>query len=498
MDAAAQLALLTKAKLVFESDGTFLSFPVLEPLTYDPKRLDFVSGGADAAQRLRDLSEFSRVTNRIPRDVIAPQDDEYLWDLYDEVLQTAEVASGSMTAAEQTRLDAALALLYTRMPDGSRQDSTALSRYKGYRDAHIKAQEEYKNRQLTAEGSNDPGLTAQWAIDEPKFRQAIAEILREWETSGAKAAIESALQLEESFAARAPVLQWSEWKSSFDSAIDLQTDFNQMRFAPTAFSPYDVFDAGAWLRFTLTNEEILHLVKQAPPALASILGAGDSSAIESISFEYRSVSLTRSWLRPALFRARFWRLSADSDALNDGAIPPHGRCPSYSVALVFARNVIVRWRKRPADTPPILSPKQLMAVPAPVLARLAGPSRVALPRAAPKTSLASATVAPPSAAAVIPAPVVAAPAFAMAPRPTDAKLENSRAVSKKIIQPVFPAFKTQATGAVASLPPFEFEKAVPMPRPVQTEAPPTDEVMILAFVCKRLPRCPNPDPKLTW
>jgi hypothetical protein len=497
MDASAQLALLTKAKLVFEAEGTFLSFPVLEPLTYAPKRLDFVSGGGDAAQRLRDLSEFSRVTNRIPRDVIAPQDDEYLWDLYSEVLQTAEVASGSMTADERARLEAAQTLLYTRMSDGSRQDSAALSTYKGYRDAHIKAQEEYKNRQLTAEGSNDPGLTAQWATDEPTIRQAIAEILREWETAGAKAAIESAQQVEDAFAARAPVLQWAEWKKSFDSSIDLQTDFNQMSFAPTGFSPYDVFDHGAWLRFTLTNAEIMGLVKQAPPELAQILGAEGSSAIESISFEYRSVTLARSWLRPPLFRARFWRLSAGGDALSDGAAPAHGRCPSYSVALVFARNIIVRWRERPAGSAPIVSPGQLVTVSAPVLSRLGARTQISLPpRAIPRTPPPP-RATPPPADRITPQPRVATRGPAVAPPPAKVALKQPAAVSQ-IRRPVFPAFASQSTGAVVSLPRVRFDTVAPKTAPAQTDAPPTDDVTILAFICKRLPRCPDPDPKLTW
>jgi len=36
MDAAAQLAVMAKAKLVFETPGTFLSFPALSPLSFRP------------------------------------------------------------------------------------------------------------------------------------------------------------------------------------------------------------------------------------------------------------------------------------------------------------------------------------------------------------------------------------------------------------------------------------------------------------------------------
>jgi len=41
MDALAQLALMTKAKLVFESPGSFLSFPALSPISYSADQLNF-------------------------------------------------------------------------------------------------------------------------------------------------------------------------------------------------------------------------------------------------------------------------------------------------------------------------------------------------------------------------------------------------------------------------------------------------------------------------
>jgi len=176
MDAAAYLALLSKAKRVFESENTFLSFPVLSQLTYDVEDLQF-SGDAPAAQRLVNLSEFSRVTNRIQRGVVAAIDgDEYLWDVYDDVLSNAELAEPALNEAQQKEYAAALELLYTETADGLRHESPVLQGYKTFRDAHIKALEEYKNRQLTADISADPAVKAQWVVDEAAIRQTIDDI----------------------------------------------------------------------------------------------------------------------------------------------------------------------------------------------------------------------------------------------------------------------------------------------------------------------------------
>jgi hypothetical protein len=534
VDASAQLALLTKAKLVFETETTFLSFPVLEPLAYPPARLHFADDGPhDERQRLADLSEFSRITNYIPRGVVARQDDEYLWHIYDEVLRTAEVAQGSMSAEEQARLDEVLALLYVRTPSGGRQDSPALAAYNGYRDAHIKALEEYKNRQLTAETSNDPKLTAQWATDEPAIRQAIAQILREWETAGSKAQIENAQQVEEAFAARAPSHQWTEWKDSFMAALDVQHDLNAVEYVPTIFSPYDVFDRGPWLRFTLTSEEIKHLNEQAPPELASILSVDSASDVERVSFEYRSVTLVRSWLRSAVFRAHFWRLGAGSEGLSDGANPPHGRCPSYVVALVFARNIVVQWRKPPPDVEPPPTeveppPDDVKPLPTDMehtwwswdlgsrhnrLVAVDGPSEPS-PRAQPKIAIKRSAVASrpapaqgfridaqadPFRSGEQPAPLRVAQSIRRPPAVATPALRSGRADAelpppRQKTDLLLSGFPSQSVGA---LPNRGLDVVAPKAS-VKTEAPATDDVTILAFICKPLPRCPDPDPALKW
>jgi hypothetical protein len=38
--------------------------------------------------------------------------------------------------------------------------------------------------------------------------------------------------------------------------------------------------------------------------------------------------------------------------------------------------------------------------------------------------------------------------------------------------------------------------STPQPQP-QLQAP-DDDIYILAFICKRLPRCPDPDPNFRW
>ena len=76
MDALAQLALMAKAKRVFEALETFLSFPALSPLSYLPDELRFgnagemtpddLSGFLAGRATLTELTEATPFAGRVP------------------------------------------------------------------------------------------------------------------------------------------------------------------------------------------------------------------------------------------------------------------------------------------------------------------------------------------------------------------------------------------------------------------------------------------------
>ena len=531
MDAFTQLALMAKAKLVFESPETFLSFPALSPYTYAPERLQFGAAGEMTAEDLAELSEFSRITNQIPRGTLFPTEEgEYLWDVYREVLQTAEVARGTISAEEQTKYDEAMNLLYETSPDGLRQDSEAHRVYRQHRDASFEALEEFKNQESTAETSDDPAVQAKWRDeDEPRLRAELQRLEDEWVANGNKAAIEEAEQIEGAMAARAAPTTWSGWRTSFMDGIDLQTGTDQIEFAPTGYSPYNVFEADAWQTFTLTRDEMNALAADAPAELIPILGSSVADdAIESVTFEYRSVAITRSWLKTPVFKARFWRLPDGSEQLSEGSDPPEGRCPAYVTALVFARRVQIKRREEsgaPARGPAI--PQVLMQLDRDLVQRKA-PSllKVRDHRAGsrPRRSLAeavraarpAAAVAPPAAATRLAGARLRATGFAVAPllaggvmsartpvarlrAPAAGRVRDHRTA---VVRDHRTTVRDHRTGAVRDhrTRPRDPTPTQPEPEPTQPEpAPePNEDVTILAFICKRVPLCPDPDPTLTW
>ena len=424
MDSLTHLALITKAQLVFNVPGTFLSFPVLSSFSYPIDYWSFASSTTLTAEQQRNWAEFCQVANSLPTGTIfQPPPDSYLWDKYQEVLKTSICAAGELTAEQQADLAGAQSYLRITTSEGSQTDSPAVLAYKQCRDAWFKAVQDYNTQKLTADAATDSKQKAQWTnTDEPALRVRVAATEANWENNGNKTAVERAQQVEETVGAYSPQLIWDDWKSQLIPDIDLPTDPTMGQFGRTELVPSDAIEEKDWLSSTLTASEIDGLVHQAPKELAAIYGElPKSSEIESISFEYRSVGLKRNWLRPELFNKCFWKFPEASRRLSDGGDPPQGEWPAYIVAVVLARNFLLKTR----------------------------PS----------------SVTPPVAAHVAPPPV----------------FWGAGGDGMIMTMPVTPS------------PPPPAPKPPPQPEPqVSTE------VSILCFICKRLPKCPNPDPELKW
>ena len=506
MDAIVRLALMSKAKAVFESDGTFLSFPALNPLAYSTEwlRLALGDGGTDA--ELKAASEFSRVVNAIPGGLLFDgPSEEPLWDVYGDVLHRAHIASGSLTAEEQSARDRAQAALYVSAADGSRSDSPQLRAYKQYRDAVITAQEELRNAEATARAAGDEAFASWQSGAGATLRNALLSLQQEWATKGSKDVIEQALRVEETLGQKAARGQWTEWQNAFNPDIDLQTDLDRQRFAVTGLVPSDAIDLDAWPTFTLSADEITTLAAGAPPELRNLLDSTSGATdILSLTFEYRSVALNRPWFNPRVFRARCWRFDDGEPPLSDGASPPTGRCPAYVVALVLARNINVS-RRQPSGGVEHVNLGSLQAIDfselrlaarEKLMARGHGDGVRVVEPGGPRILIRPAPAAPSAASPMIASRFVAtgaaaAPALAAAPAtPLTMTMRSSdirRAAFTRLTAGEF------RVAADAATPP-----ATPQPTPSPTDPPTRDRISVLAMICRGLPKCPDPDPTLNW
>jgi hypothetical protein len=528
MDATAELALMTKAKLVFERPGTFLSFPALAPITFPPDVFDFGKALTDPKVSAA-LLDFSRLVNQCPTGPIHQADsDQYLWDQYDHWLNAMVLAHPSLSEDQEADYQRAYALLNTTDPNGFTIDSASRTVYKQYRDKYISAEQAYKSAQSTAEMSQDAAVKARWHdTDEPQLRQSVAAAMEDWEEKGEKTNIETAQNTVASFEARMPGKIQLEWRKAFNPDLDLLTEAaSNATYGPSGFAPSNLF-MQPWTTFTLSSDEIHGLAAEAPSELQALFGKTGASKVASISFEFCSAAVVRPWFNSAIFSSRFWKFSDGQPDLSDGNVPPNGAWPAYVVAVVFARNIKVTDAvppTQPAPHPPQVDhgrppvhrpgphPPPVNHRPPVVVHRHPPPDhghhRPAPPHAPHPPSVdhrhpsvlfrpTLLKTTPQKAPSVGPA---ARPAMAMAP------IRVSTVGSP--VPPARPAHTVAATITPAHPPAPAINAAVRLDRVLYRVAPPgqsstqpshvASDVTILAFICQSLPKVPNPDPTLTW
>ena len=543
MDAIAQLALMHKAQNVFGSDGTFLSFPIT-PLQYTQNDLGFAQ-----TFDIPRLKEFSLLVNLIPTgEAWQPSTARSLWDAYSDVLggHDTQLAQSTRTPAEENQYQAAVQLLSVTGADGWTEPSPAQLAYNQFRDQMFMLKETYNAAQLTA--SLDPDQQAHWQdVEEPELRQQIQDLDIRWVNEGFKHEVENAQEVRRRLGAKNPNQTWSDWQSRFNPDISALTDTDGVQFYPTSFSPANALEDGSWQTFTLTRGEVEAMVKAAPAELRSRLAAdGQSSDIESITLEFSSAAILRPWVDTDVFKARFWRFGDRSKQLSDGDMPPAGECPAYVSALVFARNITVQ-RKRPVTAgttsrPTSATPEKIefsQAVQAirvnPSLATVTS-AKLASPRppvattrrpASPPLRVNASTRVSATLGGATTRPVAAQPAVRrdhrVQARPVQARAAQpavrDHRVQARPVQPgaTRPAVRDhrvqvpelnsrallhlQREAVVRPvLPPVASRPTTPTPpdTTLETTTTPSDQIFVLAFICKPLPQCPDPDPALVW
>lgn len=513
MNSTTQLALMSKAKKVFCKDDTFLSFPI-SPLSYTKRELDFFSqnDADDLQQSLQNLQEFSKLVNLIPSDEMwPPVEMRFLWDVYEQILKEGNLAFSTRTPDEEAHYQQALAYLHVTGEDGMREDRAPLKAYKLCRDPYEVAQQKYLGDKNTAECSTDLNEKQRWKdVNEPAQRAILDALETKWIVEGYKNEVETAQSIVVSLGARSPIQTWAEWKSHFNWDTDTLTGVSDTSIVfPSIFSPSNAVEEGSWVPFKLSEEEIKVLIDEVPEELRARFSAGSTaSSVKSVTFEFSSATIQRSWIVPDVFRSRFWQFADATKVLSDGCIPPSGICPAYVTAIVFARKVSVE--EKQANSGEIITKPSFEGFPAIVLhkkgIRRVSPSVLNMHppnaeqnvlRALPRLRVKNAEVTLPKVAnkqvedLAMMRPTIVSNAVVkpvMAQEASSRLLLNLRARSVIRLPQSFSQSSIQVTKAT---PPTS------SPQPSQPIVQ-DETIYILAFICKALPKCPDPDLTLQW
>ncbi|MEU6982613.1 hypothetical protein ABZ946_04210 [Streptomyces sp. NPDC046324] len=334
------LGIASKLQAMLTDPEHIVSTPVT-PHAYQAKHLNFTPP-RDAVQE-NTLAEFSELVNRIPTSPIwQPSTTVHLWDIYGEMLG-ADLARSSLATDEERDYGKALDYLYDTGPDGNVAASQALRDYQTASHAWLQASIDYKQAQQTASMSTDPAIRTRWQeVDEPRLRQVRDDALTAWMGPGRKNEVEEELRTVTELGAKMPSAVWRRHRETFNPKLPDQfsTAPNGSRFVPTFYAPGEVLDV-AWPRVELSREMLVTLSSQASPALTAALGGTIDDDIHSVVFDYCPVSIARPWFDPVmdLFGSRAWRFPSGVQPLSDGADPPRGRCPTFVESVALVRNI---------------------------------------------------------------------------------------------------------------------------------------------------------------
>lgn len=351
MDSSTRLAIYTKVINIFEEkeNGKFLSFPIDTPFySFNPKHLQFSSDktGNVALDTLRTMSEFAKIVNAPSRGFkYNPNVEEYLWDVYKDILNNAETAENIAITGDKERFKEAENFLYITHSNGIKEQTETLKKYQECRDAYYVLLEEYKNKEQTAIFSEDETVKNRWnRIEKENFENRINELNNKWNTYGNKLKVEEKLNIISEITTGNPFVVWNELKSRFNPNLDFLSDTSASNFAQTYISPSNI-ESEIWNSISLNKEEIDKLIDTAPIELKNILSKEKKEKdISNITFEYRTVKIERPWFDGSVFKSNLWRFPINSykEAISYEENISIGRFPSYTAALLLFRNLRIR------------------------------------------------------------------------------------------------------------------------------------------------------------
>lgn len=527
MESRISLALANKLRMIFEKEDKFLQYP--QGVGFDDRYLNFMKdpskSGLTLQEHVNNRSDFARLTNFIPADapVYDPDFGRPLWDAVREVLVNADYAASALSDAEEFQLKQAVEYLTDTVLDFDDEPvqvySQAVVKYYEYKMIYEAAEIAYLDEKITVESSSGPetaALRQQWtAYRERQLREARDKAMQDWQSLGNKTKVENFQAIQKNLEPR-KYLNLNGMTYLSDLELSETLDLNQVEFCSTFFSPIDVFDRGtSWAEITLTRSEIDTLVASAPAALKALFSPSGGDGVEKISLEYNNVPVMRPWFRPEFFESRYWKTD---EVISDGAAPRRGQIPAYVTSLIVVRNLTITRKtseKEPVVVPifgkrPLtdlrferavkLDPKLLRpsvkaglaaglargpVAPTPTLARGAvSPKMVSRGAVKPqltRTTLSKGVQSPAAIKDLRKSAVIdLASKFRPDQRTTfiDAKVRGTTIHAPKVTIPA--------------------KKPEPAARGTVTERVALQGVIVLAYCCKRVPRSPNPDTKLSW
>jgi len=335
---------------------------------------------------------------------------------------------------------------------------------------------------ILTKNSDDNTLKEKWeAYLEKELRDAKDKALTDWINLGYKNKVERYQEIYNRLGQKDPHRYMQSYLNDLNASNEQLDTNDPVGTYTTFYSPSNCFDTKqSWQRITMLRNEINSLIRSAPRELKRFI-TNEQLNIESISLEYKKVEVLRSWYYDSLFTSRYWKLPDETTIISDGKIPRGGEIPAFIKSMIVTRNIEVT-RKKTVDSPsPPLKfsfwAKNIQALKHNVWISKGAQLSPASPNITPILAQSTAT----------PTIVLAGPSLATLGTISSAQPSNyvmAKYVGTSVSTPTLATPIKQEEKKTEE----EFVK----------ETLELDGVALIAFVCKRLAKSPNPDKTLKW
>lgn len=352
----AAFALVNKLKAIYENNEQFLALSL--GLSIPKGDFELIRDINPANEQEADQARYNyaKLVNAVPEKSLAYNTtDQMLWDVFLDLLdpaQTEVAADRVLPDALKTKFEDAKRLVYQDY--STRTESALRLAYRAYKDVYDKLDYQIRMGDFDTE-HNKPDQKEWTGIQRPELVKKRDEALSDWKSRGAKEAIEAALHLIESVEGQTPLSTWNKWKNKTLNVQACTAIEDGANYYMTGFSPGDFTqNEGCWSKFTLTAQAIQAAGQSAPPELMNLLAVSGNQSeleIESISFDVAVVNIDRPWLSEEVFKSDIWRFYQKDRRLSDGKTNPQGDLPAYSIKMVLAKNPVIK--VKPSTSSPL-------------------------------------------------------------------------------------------------------------------------------------------------
>ena len=348
-------------KILEKDNKEFLTIPAT--LGFTKEEVNFLEDPSSSGLSLQQIyaywGSFSRTMNFLIPDsrMWKPDPTKYLWSEINSILNNVVCATSNLTPDEETKLKNAEDFLTDVSVEGNgdqiRVPSQAAKLYNMYKDEWDRQNMIYSNELHIFQNSDssDEQVKENWINREKELQENINQALKNWFTLGYKKEFENEIQTYVLLVQKKFPLQYiDDYISQMQSYVP--EDNLSGDYYPTVYNPIDSFQSdNGWMTLTVLRDEIASLINDVPE-LKDFFSEGDVEKINVISAELKIINILRPWMKPEFFETRYWK-TADNKIICDGNIPGSGAIPAYITGMIVIKKLTLKREIEPnSGTPP--------------------------------------------------------------------------------------------------------------------------------------------------